>query len=255
MARRKKRSILRSIVVIFLSLCFVPVAIYYLIDFLVRPRPILYPEFGIDIPQSFTIHGIDVSHYQHAIDWSNVREMQVKNIKIGFVFIKATEGIGKIDEDFRRNWLQAKEEKIPKGAYHYFIAGKSGKAQAQNFLDIVKLEKGDLPPVLDIEQANGIEVNSIKAQVKIWLNKIEQHYRTKPIIYTNIDFYNNYLNEIFDEYPFWIAHYLQPIRPRLNRKCIFWQNSEKGHVNVIRKTVDFNVFAGDSSDFKELLIK
>jgi GH25 family lysozyme M1 (1,4-beta-N-acetylmuramidase) len=36
-----------------------------------------------------------------------------------------------IDANFRRDWLQAKEENISKGAYHYFIARKIGKVQAQ----------------------------------------------------------------------------------------------------------------------------
>jgi lysozyme len=231
------------------------VSTYYLIDFIVRPRPIFYPAFGIYIPRGYSIHGIDVSHYQRAIDWSNVKEMQVNNMRIGFVFIKATEGIGKIDENFRRNWLGANEEKIPKGAYHYFIAGKSGKAQAQNFIEIVKLEKGDLPPVLDIEQANGIAADVIRKEVKNWLEKVQSYYKVKPIIYTNIDFYNNYLNGPFDDYPFWVAHYLQPVKPRIKRKWIFWQHNERGHVNGIRSMVDFNVFAGDSSDFRELLIR
>jgi lysozyme len=127
--------------------------------------------------------------------------------------------------------------------------------QAQNFIDIVKLEKGDLPPVLDIEQANGKEANYIRTEAKIWLNKIEQHYKIKPIIYTNIDFYVKYLNGSFDEYPFWIAHYLQPVKPRLRRNWIFWQHSEQGHVNGIKPTVDFNIFSGDSTDFKDLLVK
>ncbi|MEO6220216.1 MAG: GH25 family lysozyme [Ginsengibacter sp.] len=236
-------------------MCFISVAIYYTIDFLTTPPRINYPAFGIYIPPDYSIHGIDVSHYQRVIDWNSVKAMQVKNIKIGFVFIKATEGIGKMDAYFRRNWLRAEEQKISKGAYHYFIAGKSGNRQAQNFIDIVKLKKGDLPPVLDIEKANGNEVNDIRTEVKIWLTKIEQHYKVKPVVYTNIDFYNNYLNEAFDEYPFWIAHYLQPMKPRLSRKWIFWQHSEKGHVNGIKSTVDFNIFAGDSSNFKELLMK
>jgi lysozyme len=254
-ARKKRRSIFRSVIIIFLSFGCLSIATYYFIDYLVKPRSIHYPGFGISIPQGFAIHGIDVSHYQQVINWRDVKQMQVKNIKIGFAFIKATEGIGKVDAYFRRNWLQATEKKISKGAYHYFIAGKSGKAQAQNFLDIVKLEEGDLPPVLDIEQANGNDIKEIRAEVRTWLDKIEQHYKIKPIIYTNIDFYENYLSEAFDEYPFWIAHYLQPVKPRLNGKWIFWQHSEKGRVNGIRSTVDFNVFAGDSSDFKQLLIK
>ena len=255
MARRKKRSILRSVLIILFSLIALAVSTYYFIDFIVRPRPIFYPAFGIYIPRGYSIHGIDVSHYQRSINWSNVKEMQVNNMKIGFVFIKATEGVGKIDENFRRNWLGAKEEKIPKGAYHYFIAGKSGNEQAQNFIDIVKLGKGDLPPVLDVEQANGVAANVIRNEVRTWLEKIQHYYKVKPIIYTNIDFYNNYLDGPFDEYLFWVAHYLQPVKPRIKRNWIFWQHNERGHVNGIRPTVDFNVFAGDSSDFRELLIR
>jgi len=210
-AKRKKRSVLRSLFTIFLLFCGISVAIYYAIDFLTTPSRINYPAFGIYIPPDYSIHGIDVSHYQQVIDWNDVKAMQVKNIKIGFVFIKATEGIGKIDAYFRRNWLQAEEENIPKGAYHYFIAGEGGSKQAQNFIDIVKLKKGDLPPVLDIEHANGKEVNNIRTEIRIWLAKIEQHYKIKPVIYTNIDFYNNYLNEILFNFLFIIYNYLHTL--------------------------------------------
>ncbi len=254
MARKKKRSIFRSIFIIFFALGFVSVSIYYIIRFLTTPRRIEYPEFGIDIPPDYSIHGIDVSHYQRVINWREVKDMKVENIKIDFAFIKATEGIGKIDAAFQRNWLQAEQKKIPRGAYHFFIAGKSGKAQAENFIEIVKLKRGDLPPVLDIEEAYGTKEEVIIKEISEWLDKTEAHYRIKPIIYTNIYFYNRYLKS-FDEYPFWIAHYLQPDKPRLNRKWIFWQHSERGRVNGIRSKVDFNLFAGDSSDFKELSVK
>ncbi len=254
MVRRKKRSILRSIFFIFLALCFVSVTTYYFIRFLTTPKRIEYPEFGIDIPPDYSIHGIDVSRYQRVINWREVKDMKVENIKIGFAFIKATEGIGKIDAEFRRNWLQAEQKKIPKGAYHFFIANKSGKAQAKNFIEIVKLKKGDLPPVLDIEEAYGANEEIMIKGISEWLNKVEAHYGTKPIIYTNIYFYTRYL-KTFDEYPVWIAHYLQPNKPRLKRKWLFWQHSERGRVNGIKSAVDFNVFAGDSSDFKELLLK
>jgi lysozyme len=237
-----------------LALCFIAIATYYLMDFLIRPARVKYAEFGIDIPPGYAIHGIDVSRYQRVIDWDDVKDMQVKDIKIGFVFIKATEGIGKVDAQFRRNWLKAKEENIPKGAYHFFIAGESGKMQAQNFIDIVKLEKGDLPPVLDIEQPNS-SINDTRKEALIWLNMIEKQYKAKPVIYTNINFYNNYLSEGFEDYAFWIANYLQPVKPRLIRKWLFWQHSEYGHVNGIALPVDFNVFSGDSTDFNNLLIK
>ena len=84
---------------------------------------------------------------------------------------------------------------------------------------------------------------------------IEHHYKIKPIIYTNIDFYENFLTGQFDDYPLWIAHYLAQDKPRIGRNWTFWQYNEMGHVNGIDANVDFNVFNGDSTDFKKLLVK
>ncbi len=201
------------------------------------------------------MHGIDVSHHQDNIEWEAVKAMQVKNIKVGFAFMKATEGLGRVDNTYRRNWFNAKQAGIPRGAYHFFISSKSGKAQAENFIETVNLQKGDLPPVLDIEQTNGASVEDIQQRALDWLNRVEQFYKVKPIIYTNVDFYENFLSGKFDDYPLWVAHYLVPDRPRIQRNWIFWQHNEKGHVNGISANVDFNVFNGDSTDFKKLLIK
>ena len=109
-----------------------------------------YPEFGIAIPETYPIHGIDVSKYQGLIAWEEVKAMKVKNIQLGFTFIKATEGIGNTDPRFQRNWKKANQNGIIRGAYHFFIASKDGKMQAEHFIDKVDLESGDFPPVLDI---------------------------------------------------------------------------------------------------------
>lgn len=251
----KKKSLVRSFFKTLLVLIIAASVSYSLINLFSRTTHTRYPAFGIDIPAGFTIHGIDVSRYQKIIDWGDVKEMLVQNIKVGFVFIKATEGIGKVDEQFRRNWLNAEEEEITKGAYHFFIAGKSGKLQAQNFIEIVKLKKGDLPPVLDVEQANSTDDQVIQAGIAEWLEEVEHYYQVKPIIYTNLYFYNTYLKGRFDNYPVWIAHYLQTDKPRIERNWVFWQHSERGHVNGITTPVDFNVFSGDSTEFADLLIK
>ena len=235
-------------------LAVIMVTVYYIFDFFSKQPHVKYPAFGIDIPQNYKLHGIDVSHYQRLIDWQDVKNMQVKDVKIGFVFIKATEGVEDIDEQFRRNWLKAEETGIVKGAYHYFVAGKNGKQQARNFTEIVKLKKGDLPPVLDIEQNTNTPVPDLQREIKHWLDDVENYYGTRPLIYTNIDFYNSYLKGSFDDYPLWIAHYLQPERPRLTRKWMFWQHSESGRVDGIRTPVDFNVFSGDSTEFQNSLI-
>ena len=230
-------------------------AVYYINDYLTRPKFVRYAAFGIDLPVNFPIHGIDVSRYQHNIDWKAVQAMQDQEVKIGFAFIKATEGLGRVDNGFRRNWFNAKKALMPRGAYHFFISSKSGKAQAENFIETVNLLKGDLPPVLDIESANGASITDIQQRAKDWLLMIEKHYKVKPVIYTNIDFYENFLDGKFDDYPLWIAHYYEKKKPRIDRKWILWQHNEKGRVNGIDAYVDFNVFNGDSTAFKNLLIK
>jgi len=126
-------------------------------------------------------------------------------VKIGFAFIKATEGLGRVDRGFRKNWFNAKKAGVPRGAYHFFISSKSGKAQAQNFIETVRLEKGDLPPVLDIESTNGASVADIQQRAKGWLVMLEKHYKIRPVIYTNIRFYKNFQGAIFVDYPLWGA--------------------------------------------------
>lgn len=215
---------------------------------------IKYDAFGIDFPSNYSIHGIDVSKYQDIINWESVKSMEVENMKIGFVFIKATEGIGNSDRQFKRNWKKAKEVGIPRGAYHFFIPTKSGRLQAENFIEHVDIESGDLPPVLDIEQGYAVNQIKLRERVKEFLMVIENHYGVKPIIYTNVDFYKQILKDEFDYCPLWVAHYLQKERPRIYRPWQFWQHSETGRVNGIYSKVDFNVFNGDSAEFRKMLI-
>jgi lysozyme len=214
-----------------------------------------YDGFGIDVPVGYTLHGIDVSRHQGAISWRAVRDMQIKDIRFRFAFMKATEGVTMVDRYFKRNWKSCKKMHLSRGAYHYYLANKSGADQALNFIKTVKLEPGDLPPVVDIEQLRGTKPAMMRAELKLFLNMIETHYNVKPIIYSYVDFYERYLGEEFDNYPLWIAHYLQKERPRIKREWVFWQFNEGGRVNGILSNTDFNVFNGDSAAFEELLIQ
>ncbi|MBC8033324.1 MAG: glycoside hydrolase family 25 protein [Chitinophagaceae bacterium] len=219
-----------------------------------KPHFVKYPEFGIELPSNYAIHGIDVSKYQQFIDWGLVKEMEVDGVQISFAFIKATEGVRNIDRHFRRNWKKSRDAGLSRGAYHFFLPGKSGRMQAAHFISQVELEPGDLPPVIDIEQTFGVAPVKIRKQVKEFTDALEHYYKVKPIIYTNISFYNDYLKKEFEDYPLWIAHYLQKEKPRIEREWLFWQHSETGRVNGILSLVDFNVFNGDSLQFKTLLI-
>lgn len=219
-----------------------------------RSRFVKYPAFGISIPENYVIHGIDVSKYQEIITWDLVKEMKVKDVQLGFVFIKATEGIENTDPQFKRNWKKSKQAGMVRGAYHFFLATKDGRLQAENFINAVDLEAGDLPPVVDVEQTYGVNAVVLKKELKEWLDIIENHYQVKPIIYTNVDFYSRWLGKEFNLYPLWAAHYFQYDAPRIDRNWDFWQHSEEGRVNGILSKVDFNVFNGDSLQFRNILL-
>ena len=255
MASKSKKRNRKNRIILLIIVCSFATATFLFNRYYNRPSFVHYPAFGIDMPNRYEIHGIDVSRYQKTIGWKLVEAMESDDIKIGFAFMKATEGISNVDNQFNRNWLQAKKAGVPRGAYHFFIASKSGKAQAENFIENVDIKKGDLPPVLDIEQVNGASVTALQQRVADWLQAVEKEYKVKPIIYTNVVFYETFLAGRFDDYPLWVAHYFAKDKPRIKRKWHFWQHNEKGRVNGIDAYVDFNVFSGDSAAFKKLLIQ
>lgn len=215
-----------------------------------------YTSFNIKIPKKYKIHGIDVSYYQGKIDWQKVQAMEEDSVRVRFAIIKATEGILSVDPYFSRNWREAAKTGIACSAYHFFRPQKSGEWQAMFFLQTVQFEKGDLPPVVDVEQLNGVSPERMRKELKAFIKYVEKRTRVRPIIYSGLDFYKNFLQGHFEGYPLWIAHYHQP---RLNvdksTKWVFWQHSDRARINGINHVVDFNVFQGDSAAFEGLKIK
>ncbi len=214
----------------------------------------LYPDFGIELPLGYKIHGIDVSSYQGNIYWPAVAQMNDQDVHIKFAFIKATEGLNNVDKQYSSNWQKAREVNIIRGAYHYFLPTKSGRLQAQNFIKTVRLQPGDLPPVLDVEELYGVRPDSMRSRVAAWLLAIQNAYNVKPVIYTNVSFYKNFLGHQFDDYPLWVAHYFVKKQPGISESWSFWQHNATGKINGIKTRVDFDVFSGDTITFNNLLM-
>ena len=126
--------------------------------------------------------------------------------------------------------------------------------QADFFINSVKLDSGDLPPVLDIEK-RGKDENQLRRDLKLWLDKIEQHYKVKPILYTSYKFKTRYLNDsVFNSYPYWIAHYyVDSVEYRGEWK--FWQHTDVGTLPGIREKVDLNIFNGSLEELQLMTIK
>lgn len=211
-----------------------------------------------DFPAAYEIHGIDVSHYQDDIDWKKLKAIDSygDTIQFQFAFIKATEGLLTEDSRFDEYWEDAKDADVVRGAYHYFLPDRSAKLQATNFITSVKLQPGDLPPVVDVEETRGKKKADVVKGLKEMLMKLEEHYKVKPIIYSNINFIEDYLSEDFSGYRFWVAHYYQDeLKPDESIQWLFWQHSDQADLLGISGNVDANVFKGDEVDLNKLLVK
>lgn len=205
-----------------------------------------------------TVRGIDVSHYQKTINWLKLKNAIIQDAPVDFVIIKATEGSLDLDNYFNYNFHSAKKQNIIRGAYHFFTTQSTGLNQAKFFCKNVKLEKGDLPPVLDLEidiNLSGDNYYKLKNEIIDWLSYVGKHYATKPIIYASYKFKEHFLNDkIFDEYPYWIAHYYVDSLS-YNGNWTFWQHTDAGHVDGIDGYVDIDLFNGKKEELKNLCLK
>ena len=202
-----------------------------------------------------TVPGIDVSHSDSGIDWPKVRATGQR-----FVFAKATEGINYKDDTFKDNWTGAKAAGLLRGAYHFFRCNVDAKKQADYFIDFVRAAKddGELPPVLDLETNDGMTKEKIVVAVKVWLDRVEDAFGKKPIIYSGQYFLQDYLVQPgggppawAKEYPLWLAQYpnqfvegAKPFLPRGWFSWSFWQYSDKGRINGINAAADIDLFNG-----------
>jgi lysozyme len=198
--------------------------------------------------------GLDVSEYQGEIRWSDVDTLEQK-YPLHFVFIRATVGKDRLDRQFDQNWLGAKENKMIRGAYHYYRPNENSVEQAALFIKTVKLEKGDLPPVLDIEKLpQNQSIDSLKIGLKRWLKIVEAHYKVRPIIYTGEKYYDDFLKEEFSDYFFWIANY-NFYREKIGNDWLFWQFTEKASIPGIKGNVDVNIYNGDLQQLQFITIE
>lgn len=120
---------------------------------------------------------------------------------------------------------------------------------------MVRLEPGDLPPVLDVEtRPADLSTEEFQRNILTWLHIVEDYYQVKPIIYTYYNFKQKYLNDSrFDGYPYWIAHYYVS-KMGYRGPWKFWQHTDAGRMPGIGTYVDLNIYNGSYYDLKQLTI-
>lgn len=202
-------------------------------------------------------YGIDVSHHQN----NEIDSIFKGTDSLHFVICKATEGVTYTDPLFLKNWTTIKEHGFLRGAYHFYRCEDSPIDQASFYLNtIINIEKTDIPPIIDFEEG-GIDksqsIDKIQASLKIFINEIEKQMKCRPIIYTDLDTGNKYLNDtFFSNYPLWIANYNGKESPTLpeawkNKGWLIWQRQSEYHLD--NQNNDFDIYNGSLSDFKEFI--
>lgn len=212
------------------------------------------------------VYGIDISKYQHrigrkvySIDWSDLRITNLGHISkkkidgvvdypVSFIYIKATEGQTVVNPYYAKDIRDARRHGYAVGAYH-FMSLRPAFRQAAFFLKKARPQKGDLPPMLDVELTDGQikSMGGVKVlfeEILVWLRTVERHCHTVPVLYISQEYVNKYIPLAPDElkkYPIWIARYGE-YKPYVHLQ--YWQLSPDGKVKGIHGDVDINVYNG-----------
>lgn len=210
------------------------------------------PRLNAPSAERYPVRGVDVSVYQGQIDWNTLAEQ-----RISFAFIKATEGSGSEDPNFQRNWEQARQSGLRVGAYHFFSFDSGGDSQAENFIRAVEPAEGMLPPVVDVElygekKRNPPAREDVTEQLSLLLERLEEHYGQRPVLYATGSAYDRYLAGNYEGYDIWIRNVYWTPRLKDGREWTFWQYTDRARLAGYEGEepyIDMNVFNGTLEEF------
>lgn len=199
------------------------------------------------------LNGIDVSSWQG--------DIQVQNMDLDFVIVKATGGggggFGYINPFADRVYQRAKKAGKLLAFYHYaHEIGLQGTAieEADFFVKHTKNYFGEAIPILDWESDNKHDVNWAKA----FLDRVYERTGVRPLFYTYTSIVNSYdFSRIAKaNYGLWIANYgldavtngfKQPQPPKSNGWSVtaMFQYNSQTRLAGYSELLDANVFYGD----------
>lgn len=191
--------------------------------------------------------GIDVSHHNGVIDWQRVAATK----KVGFAYIKATEGYRHPDKRYDDNIEGARKAGIKAGSYHLLTTRFDMRTQFEYFTSIVDRNKQDIIPMVDIEENKVTRWSRKQLQDSLakFLRLAEDYYGSEPVIYCSYRFYKQKLAPRFNNSILFLARYSK-LPPKLDedgRTHDIWQFTEHGTVDGIEGDVDLNRFGPNTT--------
>lgn len=186
---------------------------------------------------------IDVSTWQGSIDWK-----KVKKAGYGHAIIRAGFGreTSQVDNQFERNYKNAKAAGVKLGVYWYSYAVNRADAvkEAKACLSVLKGKSLEMPVFFDMEESFMTKYSraTLTDMAKAFCDTVIKG-GFESGVYSNLNWFTNYLNysELKALYPIWLAQWSSS--PQL--KCDIWQYSAEGTVAGIDGYVDMNIIYSD----------
>lgn len=271
---RRKRKVNPVRVLIIIGICIALIPIILLLPKLFEPQTKSEPapepveiksfydfnsfikdENGIityDNPEYNSIIGIDVSTFNHEIDWEAVAAddvVQFAMIRAGYR--GAIEGLLHTDDQFYNNIEGAVQNGIPVGIYWYCsgITVDEINEEVDYLLSILEGYPITYPVVFDMEpyeaDENGGRISTMSVEEKtekalLFCQRIRDAGYT-PMIYGNVDWlYSNLNFEELEGIDIWYAAYQS--KPHMYDEFRMWQFSNAGRIDGIETAVDLNLY-------------
>ena len=182
---------------------------------------------------------IDVSTWQGSIDWK-----KVKKSGCGYAIIRAGFGreTSQVDNQFERNYKNAKAAGVKLGVYWYSYAVNRDDAvkEAKACLSVLKGKSLEMPVFFDMEESFMTKYSraTLTGMAKAFCDTVIKG-GFESGVYSNLNWFTNYLNysELKALYPIWLAQWSSS--PQL--ECDIWQYSSEGTVAGIDGYVDMNI--------------
>lgn len=199
---------------------------------------------------------LDLSKHQGRVNWDALRPHAI--------ILRASVGRG-VDEQWDRNWREARARCAIVGAYHYYRHGVPVDEQVEAYRMAMPpgalLDEGVLPPILDVEIAPSDDpypnplTDADFPGIKTWIDCIHRDAQAKPWIYTSIGTWP--LTESHTRAlacPLWVADYSRtpPRLPAGWDKWLLHQYSSTGRADGVATPVDCNRFEGTEAELDAL---
>ena len=211
-------------------------------------------------------YGVDLSYANENVDWDKLSNTGTSFAIIRVGYYIDSKGTFKLDDQFERNYAEAKKRNIKLGAYVYSYAfnGEEGRKEAEAALKHLKGKSFELPIFIDVEDKlisnnwNGKVTRDSLTDAAVEFCSLMNENGFEAGIYANKTWLELYLDTArLQDYNIWLANYTWdstsgitynfhqfgelPAYPNYSSRIDIWQYTSSGYILGNDRRFDLNV--------------